>query len=470
MAKIDLLLTHGVIVTQDDQRRVIQDGAVAIRGDRIVAVGTTADLAARFQPAEVVDLSGQAVFPGLINTHTHLFQVSVKGLGEDMPVQDWVRAVTAPTAIHIQPDEMYLFGLTGCLEQIRSGVTTLVDMSYAAYTFALHEANIRAISDSGLRGRYSSIISDFGEEYGVLPALIKPIERFLGEYSELLSRYPAGDRMGIWLAIGAPWTVTDRGMRETRAFADRTGTRLVMHVLENAVDNLLCRQRNGINIVPYLAETGFLGPDLLAIHCVAADDTDIALFARHGVKVSYNPVSNMYLGSGIPPMMRMAAAGLTIGIGTDGAGSNNSQDMIESLKFAALLQKVAARDASVVYAQTILDWATRGGAEILGLADEIGSLEASKKADLFVLAARSPKIVPAHDPVTTLVYSAGEGDVTMTVAEGKVLMRDGVIQHLDERDLLARCQAAALQLADRCGSNGRVTRPWRPRWGNTRQI
>ena len=180
MDEIDLLLTHGVIVTQDDARRVIADGAVAIRGDRIAAVGPGAELIARFRAHEVWDVQGQAIFPGLINTHTHLFQVSVKGLGEDMPVQDWVRAVTAPTAIHIQPDEMYLCCLTGCLEQIRSGVTTLVDMSYAAHTFALHDANIRAMRDSGLRGRYSSIISDFGEEYGVLPALIKPIEQFLG--------------------------------------------------------------------------------------------------------------------------------------------------------------------------------------------------------------------------------------------------------------------------------------------------
>jgi len=461
MTHCDLLLVHGVVVTQDAARRLIRDGAIAIRADRILEVGATADLAGRYQPAEAIDVAGAAIFPGLINTHTHLFQVSVKGLGEDMPVQDWVRAVTGPTAIHIQPDEMYRFCQVGCLEAIRSGVTTLVDMSYAAHTFALHEANIAALTESGLRARYSSIISDFGEEYGVLPTLIKPIERFLDEYATLLPRYPAGDRMEIWLAIGAPWTVTDRGMRETRAFADRTGTRLVMHILENDVDNVLCQRRNGMNIVPYLAETGFLGPDLLAIHCVALDDHDIELFRRHDVKVSYNPVSNMYLGSGIPPMMRMAAAGLTIGIGTDGAGSNNSQDMIESLKFAALLQKVAARNASVVDAQTILDWATRGGAEVLGLADQIGSLEADKKADLFVLAAASPKIVPAHDPVASLIYSAGEGDVTMTIADGRILMREGVIQRANEQDLLAQCQAAALRLADRSGSNSRSQRRWR---------
>ena len=165
----------------------------------------------------------------------------------------------------------------------------------------------------------------------------------------------------------------------------------------------------------------------------------------------------MYLGSGIPPVMRMAAAGLTIGIGVDGAGSNNSQDMIESLKFAALLQKVATRDAAIVDAQTILDWAT-AGAQSPGTGAR-NRLAGSGQEGRPVRACRaSPKIVPVHDPVASLVYSAGEGDVVMTIADGKVLMRDGVIQHVDEEDMLARCQAAARQLADRCGSNRRVAR------------
>jgi 5-methylthioadenosine/S-adenosylhomocysteine deaminase len=170
----------------------------------------------------------------------------------------------------------------------------------------------------------------------------------------------------------------------------------------------------------------------------------------------------MYLGSGIPPIMKMADAGLTIVVGTDGAGSNNSHDMIESLKVAALLQKVAARDASVLDAQTILDWATRNAAAVLGLSDEIGSLEVGKKADLFVLTPNSAKIVPVHDPVTTLVYSAGEENVTATIADGKILMKDRVIRHLNEAEILRQCQTAALNLADRCGSNRRLIRPWRP--------
>lgn len=462
METIDLLLTHGLIVTQDDQRRIIQDGALAIHGDRIVALGLTTELTARYTAAQTLDVQGSAVFPGLINSHIHLFQTGVKGLGEDMPVQDWVEVVTAPTAIHISPEEMYLFCLTGCLEQIHCGVTTLIDMSYAAHTFALHEANIKAITDSSLRSRYTSIISDFGEEYGVLPELIKPIEQFLAEYRRLLSQYPATDRLAVWLAIGAPWTVTDQGLVAARDFTRQAGIPLVMHINENEVDNALSQARHGMNIVPYLDQVGFLGPDLLAIHCVISDETDIALFAEHDVKVSYNPVSNMYLGSGIAPILQMRDAGLTICLGTDGAGSNNSQDLIESLKIGALLQKVAAKDASVLDAQTVLDWATREAAKVLGLASDIGSLEVGKKADLFVLAPNSAKIVPVHDPVTTLVYSAGEENVVTTIAAGKILMKDRVIQHLDEAAILRQTQQAAAALADRCGSNRKVTRRWRP--------
>ncbi len=465
MEPADLLLTHALIVTQDDDRTIIPDGAIAIRASRILSLGHSGELMARYGAREMIDLSGQIVFPGLVNTHDHLFQVATKGLGEDMPVQDWVGVVTAPTASKITPEEMYLFCLTGCLELIHSGVTTVVDMSYMAHSFALHEQNVRAMCESGLRGRYSTIISDFGEEYGVLPSLIKPIEWFIDDYDRLLHCFPPGDRMAVWIAIGAAWTVSQRGLKMTLDFAKQTRTPLVMHVNENWLDNQSNQDRFGKRTVPYLAEAGFLGPDLLAIHCVDMDDADIELFARHDVKVSYNPISNMYLGSGIPPMMKMHKAGLTIGLGVDGAGSNNSQDMIETLKAAALLQKVAARDASVVDAQQVLDWATRGGARAIGLEKEVGSLEAGKRADLFVVAPNTPKVVPIHDPAATLVYSCGEENVVMTIADGVILMRERVIQGLDEKEIVQRCQRVGLTLAERCGSNSKVKRSWK---GNTR--
>jgi 5-methylthioadenosine/S-adenosylhomocysteine deaminase len=463
MELADLIITNTTLVTQNEQREILSDAGIAIRSGRIVGLGSSAQIAARFDSPQVLDLTDQVVFPGLINNHNHLFQVSTKGLGEDMPVQEWVRVVTAPTAIHIRPEEMYAFCLSGCVEAIHCGVTTLVDMSYRAQRFEMHEQNIQAILDSGLRGRYTTIISDFGEEYGVLPQLIAPIDWFMEQYRRLHAQYPAADRMAVWLAIGAPWTVTDEGIAKTTAYADRTGTPLTMHINENGVDNMISQQRHGMNIVPYLDQVGFLRPDLLAIHNVVCDREDIDLYQKHDVKISYNPVSNMYLGSGIPPVVDFARAGLSIGIGTDGAGSNNSLDMLESLKMAALLQKVAAGDAAVVTAQQALDWATCDAARTLWLQDEIGSLEVGKRADLFAVRLNTSKIVPMHDPVASLVYSAGEQNVVLTIADGKILMRDGKLTHLDEDAILWRCQEAATQLADRCGSNAKVTRRWRPR-------
>lgn len=456
----DLLLTHAVIITQDATRTVINDGAIAIAGDRIVALGPTTRLLGQYVAQETIDLSGDAVFPGLIDVHTHLFQTATKGLGEGWPVQEWVGEVTAPTAVHIRPEETYLVCLTGCLEHIHCGVTTLIDMSYAATSYALHEANIQAMLDSGLRARYSSIIADFGA-FNIPPAILKTIDRFLAEYTRLLAQFPTNDRMGIWLAVGAPWVATNEAMIRARAFTRAMGVPMIMHLNENEIDNVLLRQRLGKDAIAWLEEIGFLGPDFLAIHCVRMTEDEINLLAEYGVKVAYNPISNMYLGSGIAPIVQMAQAGITIGLGVDGAGSNNSQDMIETMKMAALLQKVGAQDASVIDAQTVLDWATLGGAKILGLEDQIGSLEPGKKADLFVLSLNSAKIVPAHDPVATLVYSAGEENITMTIANGRVLMRDRVIRHLDEPDILRCTQTAAVALAVRCGSNQRLPRVWR---------
>ena len=460
MESVDLLLTHALIVTQDDRRSIVPDGAIAIRQGRILARGATGEVTACFQAGETIDLSGKVVFPGLINTHDHLFQVATKGLGEDMPVEKWVEVVTSPTAVHITPDEMYVFALTGCLELIHSGVTTVADMNYRAVQFASHDENIRAIQDSGLRGRYTSIITTYGLEYGIPTQLIDSIEWYVEEYTRLIEKYPPNDKLAVWIAIGAPWTITKEGLMTIHDFSVRTNTPIIMHINENYVDNETIYKRYGKNVIPFFDEIGFLSPSLLAVHCVEMDDTDIELFVKHDVKVSHNPVSNMYLGSGVAPIMKMHHAGLTISLGVDGAGSNNSQDMLETLKCAALLQKVAAKDASVVDAQTVLDWATLGGAKALGLEEKIGSLEVGKRADLFVIAPNTPKVVPIHDPVASLVYSCGQENVVMTVVDGKVLMKDGVIQQIDEASVIARCQQTALALAERCGSNAKVKRSW----------
>jgi 5-methylthioadenosine/S-adenosylhomocysteine deaminase len=458
MPNADLLVQHALVVTQNDRREVIDDGAVAVQGGRLAAVGPTAEVTAQFTAARTIDARGQALFPGLVNTHTHLFQSAVKGLGEDMGVEAWVQAVTFPTAVAMNPEEVYLASLVSCLENLRSGATTIVDFMYPLGDRALHEAVIRAIVDSGLRGRYTRMVNDAGAEAGIRPLLIQA--------AELIERHhgAADGRLDIGLAVGAIWGITEAGLRATRRFASERHVPITMHINESLFDNASSLERFGRGTIPMLAHTGLLGPDLLAVHCVHMSAEDIALFAEHDVKVSYNAVSNMYLGSGIAPIIAMAKAGLTISLATDGSGSNNCQDMLETLKFSALLQKVAAQDASVVSAQMALDWATRGGARALGREAEIGSLEPGKRADFFLVNPYTSKATPVHDPLATLVYSAGQANVVTTVVDGRLLLEDGVCCHLDEAALLLEAQRAAQHLAQRCGTEKLLEKRarWRP--------
>jgi 5-methylthioadenosine/S-adenosylhomocysteine deaminase len=466
MPPADLLIRHALIVTQDDQHRIIDDGALAVIGNRIAALGPTAEIDAAYTAARVIDAAGRALFPGLLNIHTHLFQSSVKGLGEDMAVEQWVNAVTFPTVAAIDPEETYLLAMVSCLENLRSGATTIMDFMYSVRDPAIHDAVIQAMIDSGLRGRYTRTIVDTGEAMGVPSMMRQPAEEALAHALALQARFTgAGDgRLDIGLALGVIWGVTAEGMRMTRRIADQAGMTITMHVNESPYDNVSAQERWGRNTIPMLAESGVLGPDFVAVHCVHMTDEDIDLFVQHNVPVAYNAVSNMYLGSGIAPIARMADAGLTIGLATDGSGSNNCQDMVETLKFSALLQKVGRMDPSCVLAQRALDWATRGGAQALGLADQIGSLAPGMKADFFLVNPFTPKATPVHDPVATLVYSAGQANVETVVVDGRVLMEGGVFIHLDEAQLLHDAQRAAQQLARRSGTEKLLEKrgKWRP--------
>lgn len=463
---VDLLVQHALIITQDDQRRSIDDGALAVRGDRIVALGSTAEVTAAYTAPRVIDATGRALFPGLLNIHTHLFQAAVKGLGEDMPVEQWVQAVTFPTAAVITPEEAYLLALVSCLENLRSGATTVMDFMYGMRDPALHDAVIQAMLDSGLRGRYTRTIVDAGADMGIPPTMLQPAEEALAHAQALQAKYNgAGEgRLDIGLAIGVIWAMTEPGLRAVRRVADATGMTITMHVNETPFDNVSAQQHWGRDTIPMLAETGVLGPDFIAVHCVHMTDADIDLFTRHNVRIAYNAVSNMYLGSGIAPITRLAADSLTIGLATDGSGSNNCQDMLETLKFSALLQKVGRMDPSCVLAQQALDWATRGGAAALGLGDQIGALAPGMKADFFLANPFTPKAIPVHDPVATLVYSAGQANVETVVVAGRVLMEGGVFIHLDEAKILRDAQRAAQNLAQRAGTEKLLAHrgKWRP--------
>jgi 5-methylthioadenosine/S-adenosylhomocysteine deaminase len=456
----DLLISGGTIVTQNQAREVIAEGAVVIRDDRIVAVGTRAALGSQYEARRVIDAAGRYVFPGLINTHTHLFQTFMKGLGEGLPLYEWIDRVTAPSTVAMTPHEAYLAAVLGGIEALRSGATTVLDFMYSMPRTDLYRSVARGLGDLGLRGVLARGFMDYGTHHGMPLCQLHPVKLALSEWDALRAEL-AAPLLTFALAPEIPFAVSRESLIALRTYADRHGLLITIHINENDDDDRAMLADYGQRAIPCLEDLGFWGPDVLAVHCVRMQPEDIAIFARRDVKVSHNPVSNMYLGVGIAPVQAMRRAGLTIGLGTDGAASNNCQDMIETLKVAALLQKVAQGSAAAITAAETLDMATIDGARAIGQAGRLGSLESGKQADLFILDPLRARSTPVFDPVGTLVYSAGSTNVSTVVVAGRLVLDEDRITGVDEAALLAACQEAAWDLARRVGT-GTLLPPFPP--------
>jgi 5-methylthioadenosine/S-adenosylhomocysteine deaminase len=460
---MDLLIAHGTLVTMDPERRIIEDGAVLIQGQRIAAVGSAAELREHYPDVKTLDAAGRVVTPGLVNTHTHLFQGLLKGLGDDRVLVDWFRQVTGPSAVHLTPEDCYHAARLGCLESIRSGATTLLDFMYPHAQPGLSAPIIRAFQESGIRGVFARGYVDYGLEEGVPPEIIEDTHQALADCRQLFENYhgSAEGRIQVWVAPCMIWTQTEGGLLATRRLANETGMRISVHVAETPFELENARRRFGLKDLEYLASIGFLGPDVLAVHGVYLDERDIRILKQHDVKLSHNPVSNMYLSSGVAPIPDMLMAGITVGLATDGPASNNNQNMIQTLKFTALLHKVATKDPTVITAEKVMEMATIDGARALGLEDEIGSIEVGKKADLIVLNFGSPFASPVHHPVSSLVYSAIGNEVEAVIVDGQVVMEGSQVSTMDEEEVVRKAQAAADHLAQRAGTTRFRRRPWR---------
>src|SRR5215831_15073849 len=452
---VDLLIDGATVVTVDDDRRVFEAGAVVVDGGRIVSVGPASELQATYAPRQRIDAAGRFVFPGLINTHTHLFQTLLKGLGDDRVLVDWFRQMTGPSAAALTEEDCYRAARAGCLEAIRSGTTCIKDFMYVHPRPGLSDAVIRAMDEIGIRGIFARGYCDTGVAEGVPPPLVESLESILADCERVARRYDgsAGGRIRVRFAPCMIWSVTLESLRATRDLATRLGVGLTMHVAETPFELDNSRRRFGVKDLELLEQIGFLGPDVLAIHCVHLDERDLRILKARDVRVSHNPTSNMYLSSGVAPIPAMLLAGITVGLASDGPASNNTHNMIQTLKLAALLHKVATRDPTIITAERVLEMATIEGARALGLEREIGSLEAGKRADLIVVdLARSPYAVPLHHPVSALVYSAIGDEVETVVIDGQVVMEGRRLTTVDEELVLREAQAAADGLVERAGT------------------
>ncbi len=424
----DWIYTARYVVTMDAQRRVLNDGAVAIRGERIAAVGTRADIEKRFQPAHRMDRPEALIMPGLINTHTHAAMSLFRGIADDLKLQEWLEKYIFPVeAKNVTPDFVLWGTRLACLEMMLSGTTTFVDMYY------FEDRVAQAAKEAGMRGVLGDTMLRFKSPDAATPQdALRFTEKFLQQYRGDALITPA-------VAPHAIYTNNDSDLQAARRLANKYGAPLLIHLSETKTENDDAIRTRGVSPTRLLDKLGLFAGPTIAAHGVWLDDADMQILKMRGAGVAHCPSSNMKLASGIAPVVKMLNLGIAVGLGTDGpAGSNNDFDLMEEINLAADLQKVATRDPTVLPAEQAVSLATILGARVAGLDKEIGSLEAGKRADLITLRLDRPHAVPLYNVYSQIAYALKGSDVEDAVVNGKLIVRDGRSLTLDSAAVLAK--------------------------------
>ena len=424
----DWIYSARYVVTMDAQHRLIENGAVAVRGDRIVAVGSRAEIERQFPPRQRLDRPNAIIMPGLINTHTHAAMSLLRGIADDMKLQDWLEKFIFPAeAKNVTPDFVLWGTRLACLEMMLSGTTAFVDMYY------FEDRVAQATKEAGMRGVLGETVLRFKSPDSPTPAdAMQLTEKFLQQYK--------GDPLVV--AAPAPhaiYTNDDGTLRQTRKLADKYQVPLVIHLSETKRENDDAMKDRGMSPTRLLDMLGVLDGPVIAAHGVWLSDDDIRILKAHGSGVAHCPSSNMKLASGVAPVMKLLAAGVPTGLGTDGpAGSNNDFDLMEEMNLAANLQKVSTNDPTALNAEQAITMATIGGARVATLDREIGSLETGKRADLITVRIDRPHAVPMYNVYSQIVYALKGSDVQDVVVNGRQIVRDGQSLTLDSKAILAK--------------------------------
>ena len=439
VSTIDLIVAGDYVVIMDESGQVVKDGAVAVDGGRIVAVGPRTDIASKFRARRALDGAGKVVLPGLINGHTHAAMTLLRGIADDIELIEWLQKYIFPTEVRFVDADFVRVGTElACAEMIRGGTTTFVDMYYFPDSVA------EAVESCGLRVLVAASVIDqkSPDAANGTESLAKAVD---------FARRWKGRNNRIVPIIGAHsvYTLKPDMLKRIRAAAEELGVPISIHVSESRFEIETTKQNYHTTPIHLLNDIGFLDGPTIAAHVVWPQDDEIPLLVQHEVGVIHNPSSNMKISSGIAPIAKMLAAGVRVGLGTDGPATNNDLDMWEEMRLAAFLQKVSTMDPKVLPARMVLNMATRGGAEAIGLGEEIGALTVGRRADLIQVSLADVHFVPMYDVISHLVYVADEQDVTSVVVDGRILMRDGKVLTVDEprvareaRSLAERIRAA----------------------------
>ena len=446
-SEVDLLIQHGVTIPIDGMQSIIHDGAVAIDGGRIVAVGTTQEICDGYTGRRTIDARHRAVLPGLIDTHHHCLQNFLKGSRDDLPFPAWIQQVSAPL-IKLAIDE-YREGHSelqrhaarlGCIEALKSGITTILNMEWAT-----HPDVIDVYEETGIRAVHTLTLTDV--DHWQRTGMLLPMAGAWDLTDRLLQRCrsSAGGRVTFRYGPACENSASAALLAEVRERADATGAGIHIHIAESKSgwDNI--HRLHGTTPVGYLNGLGLLGPDVLGAHCIWLSEDDRSILAHTSVSVSYTPECHMKLALGVAPVVRFLADGVAVSLGTDTCAVNDNMDMFEEMRSGLFLQRIANMDAFALSAYQALEMATMGGARALGMAREIGSLEPGKKADLILVNLEGVHLRPINSIVNNLVYAAHASDVETVLVDGQIVVENGRVCGLDEGEAIDAAEAYALQ-------------------------
>ncbi|WP_206811851.1 amidohydrolase family protein [Paradesulfitobacterium ferrireducens] len=439
------LIYNGWVITQNEERKEYNPGYVYINRDLIEEIGDNSErlAALKAQAAELIDAAGCVVIPGLINPHTHMFQTYMRGLGDNKPLWQWLKEDIWPSALLMEEEDFYLAGLLGSLENLLSGVTHVVDQHYVHYVPGSTDAVLRAMRESGIRGTLCRGFVD--QEYR--PEFMETSAHIMAAMDELGSRWHGSEKERLKISLGPlnPWGCSPQLLDEVGRYSADNNMDIQIHVAETTKVVESSVSRYGLDNLTFLHQHGILSPHTQLVHGVWLNEREEELVVRTGSHLVHCPVSNMYLASGAAPVRRWLDKGINVALATDGPGSNNSEDMMETLKFAACLQRVSTLDPASLLPQDVLDMATRGGAQAVN-AGNTGVLAPGYKADVVLVRMDRPHLGPVHNAVSMLTFNANGNDVDTVLVDGQVVVQGGHSTLVDEQELIQRCQAKAARI------------------------
>src|SRR2546430_1929585 len=428
--KVDLLVSGGTIVTMDGQRRIVEDGAVVVKGDAILALGPRAEIESKYAAPQTINAKGKLVLPGFINGHTHVPMTLFRGLHDDVTLDEWLRKYIFPAEAKNVTEEFVRWGTRlAAAEQIRAGVTTFADMYY------FEDAVAEETKAAGMRGVLGETFIDFPapdnkDEAPMLDSTEKFLKKWQGD--PLIQAAPAPHSI---------YTCSQKTLQDAAALARKYHAPILIHVAEMKKEWEDSQKQHGMSPVQYLDKIGVLGPDVVSAHCIFVDGADRKILAQRQVGCVHNPSSNMMIASDVAPVPELRAAGVAVGLGTDGpAGSNNDLDLMEEIDLAAKLAKITKMDPLALNAKAVVEMATIDGAKALHMQTEIGSLEKGKKADLILISLDEPNAVPMYDVYAQIAYALKASDVQTVMIGGRIVMRDPKLLTLDERAAIAQAR------------------------------